>query len=474
MARFFTALGLKFKRLHPNRFQDGYGLQAELVRQSTDKPGLVITVDCGISDVAAVSALKAAGWQVIITDHHQPPDQLPPADAILNPWLRDCTFPFKELAGVGVAFYLAMGIRNYLARQKFWPPGRAPNLRQLLDLAAIGTIADMVKLRGVNRIIAKAGLAVIEQQTNEGLRQLIARTGIEGSVDAEAVSFQIAPRLNAAGRLGDAGRASELLSSDDGEKAARLAAVLDDENTRRREITGDIAREAMAMAQGAVSENRRSLILYGPAWHEGLIGIAASKLVNHFYRPTIILTGGEILRGSARSIPGINIHALLTRCDDLLITYGGHAAAAGFSINLANLPRFKQRLEDYLAELGDTAGDRVQTIDTVIKNGTTINELMDFNQLLQPFGQGNPEPVYCPDGLCRLRNIKLIGKEKNHVRFDARINDQWLNAIGFGFGRDACRELTKRRDGCRIAFHMQYNNFRGQRKLQLQLLDFIL
>ncbi|NOX25636.1 MAG: single-stranded-DNA-specific exonuclease RecJ [Deltaproteobacteria bacterium] len=475
LARFFTTLGLKFSCLHPNRFKDGYGLKAELVRRVVNEPGLVITADCGISDAAEVETLKDAGWRIIITDHHQPPDHLPPADAILNPWLKGCGFPFNDLAGVGVAFYLVMGIRNYLVQKKFWLPGRAPNLKKILDLVAVGTIADMVKLHGVNRTLAKAGLDVIDRQTNEGLRQLIGLAGVDRPVNAGDISFQIAPRLNAAGRLGEAGRASELLTSNNRLQAGKLAAVLDQENTRRKEITGDIVSEAMSMAQRLMSANKHCLVLHGQAWHEGLIGIAASKLVNQFYRPTIILTGREILRGSARSIPGVDIHVLLKRCDDLLIAYGGHSAAAGLSINIDQLAQFNQRLEDYLDEIWPGIDSTAaQIIDMAIKGNIKIHELIEFNQLLQPFGQGNPEPVYCPEDPCRLRNIRLIGKERSHVRFDALINGEWLNVIGFGFGKGALKGLTERRVGCRIAFHLQYNTFRGQRKLQLQLLDFIL
>ncbi len=474
LARFFNTLGLEIICLHPDRFLNGYGLDAGLVMQATRNVGLVITVDCGISDAEQVKILKDAGWQIIITDHHKPPTNLPLADVILNPWVKGSGFPFKDLAGVGVAFYLAMGIRNYLVKKQFWPQGEAPNLKQMLDLVAVGTISDMVQLHGVNRILVKAGLQVIQEQTNEGLRQLIALSGSGSQTNSTDIAFQIAPRLNAAGRMGDARRASELLETQDRAGAVRLALNLDRENKRRKEITERLANEAMSMAQVRIDKGH-CLILHGADWHEGVIGIVASKLVNHFHRPTIILTGKEVLKGSARSIPGVNMHDLLRRCEDLLISYGGHSAAAGLSINRSMLDEFNQRVEMYLMEIWasiETAP--VLAIDLSVGKDIKIDQLMQFNELLEPFGQGNPEPIYCTRDICRLRNIKLIGKERSHIRFNLLLDGIWLNVIGFGFGKDAFNLLSDRMDGCQIAFHLQYNSFRGQKRLQLQLIDFVI
>ena len=474
LARFFTALEVGFTCLHPDRFSDGYGLKANLVLEIYENPGLVITVDCGISDAGEVKILQQKGWQVIITDHHQPPlTCLPPADAILNPWLKDCSFPFKDLAGVGVAFYLAMGIRNYLAQENYWPTGKAPNLRKILDLVAVGTIADMVTLQGVNRILAKAGLEVISQKSNEGLQELTTLSSPGKLVNSEDISFQIAPRLNAAGRMGAAGRASELLLTEDRAQARKIAAILDRENQQRKSISSDIVNEAISLANEK-KKGGHCLILHNSEWHEGLIGIAASKLARHFHKPTIILTGKEILKGSARSVEGVNIHEILSRCKDLLIAYGGHRAAAGLTIKVNQLAEFVGRVEEYIEEIwNEEIGTPVQLVNLSINKNVKIPQLIKFNQLLQPFGQGNPEPVYCTDNSCCLRNIKLIGKDRNHIRFDALINGEWQNAIGFGFGKDAFNYLVDRTNGCQIAFHLQYNSFRGQNKIQLQLVDFI-
>jgi single-stranded-DNA-specific exonuclease len=345
---------------------------------------------------------------------------------------------------------------------------------------AIGTIADMVKLHGVNRTLAKAGMEVFSENSNKGLQELKSLAGLGKSLNSEDISFQIGPRLNAAGRMGDAGRASKLLFTEDRGQARELAMILDRENQSRKSITSAIVDEAMAKANNEKS-SEHCLILHGLEWHEGLIGIAASKLLNHFHKPTIILTGKDILKGSLRSIDGINIHDILVRCDDLLISYGGHSAAAGLSIEIDKLDEFKQRVKVCIAEIwNDEIGTPVQVVnlsvsgtDSTVCEGMEIAELIKFNQLLQPFGQDNPEPVYCTDDLCRLRNIKLIGKERNHLRFDALINGTWLNSIGFGFGQQAFNCLVDRQDGCRIAFYLQYNSFRGQKKIQLRLVDFM-
>lgn len=474
LARFFTSMGLIFTCLHPDRFEDGYGLKARLVEKISERAGVVITVDCGISDVDEVEILKKAGWQVIITDHHLPPDDLPPADVIINPWLKDCNFPFKNLAGVGVAFYLVMGIRNYLSRKKFWPADSAPNLKELLDLVAIGTIADMVDLQGLNRTMTKAGLQVVAKQSNKGIRHLLAICGIsDGQLNSNDIAYQIAPRLNAAGRMGSAARASDLLRADQDLQAGLLAEALDLENKYRKEITGAIIDEAMLMAK-QIDQRGRCIILHGHEWHEGLLGIVASKIVGSFNKPTIIFAGRNRLKGSARSIPGVNMHALLDSCADLLISYGGHSTAAGMSIQKEMLPSFIKRMEELMADLPEIETKSAQPINLLISSEVEIGELIDFNDLLQPFGQGNPEPVYCTDGSSYLRNIQLIGKDRSHIRFSASINGAWLNGVGFGFGEEAHAELmTCSKKGCAIAFNLHYNHYRGQRNLQLNLVDFI-
>ncbi|HFQ81013.1 MAG TPA: single-stranded-DNA-specific exonuclease RecJ [Desulfobacterales bacterium] len=472
LGRFLKHLSPRIFRCHPDRFKDGYGLKARLVTDCCpDCQGLVITVDCGISDSREVESLKESGWQVIITDHHQPPPRLPEADVIINPWLTGCSFPFKELAGVGVAFYLAMGIRNLLVAEGFWSKAEAPNLKDMLDLVAVGTVADMVELKGPNRILVKAGMEISGHKQNTGLRNLMAVSAARNKpLDAEYISFQLAPRLNAAGRMNHAELASELLATDDDAEAAQMARSLDLENSRRKELTSLISDQALEMAS---SDKSRCLLIHGRDWHEGLIGIVASRVVEHFARPVIVMAGEGQLRGSARSIPGLNIYELLNRCGDLLTTFGGHAAAAGMSLAENKLPAFKERLEVETKEMmSELDCQPVQPLDLYINQDMDLKELLNFNELLQPFGQGNPEPIFFTD--CALRNIRLIGKDKNHLRFEASFNHKWYKGIGFGLNNRAAQHLSNGHNQCAIAFNLRYNQFRGQRNIELQLLDFLM
>ncbi len=469
--RFLNHLSPRIYRCHPDRFKDGYGLKAKLVTDCCpDCQGLVITVDCGISDTGEVASLKESGWQVIITDHHQPPPRLPQADVIINPWLDGCSFPFKQLAGVGVAFYLIMGIRNLLVAEGFWSKAEAPNLRNMLDLVAVGTVADMVDLKGPNRIMVKAGMEITGHQQNTGLRNLMAVSADRDKpLDAEYISFQLAPRLNAAGRMNHAELASELLATDDDSQAAQMAHSLDLENSRRKELTSQISGQALEMA---ASDQSSCLLIHGRDWHEGLIGIVASRVVEQFARPVIIMAGEGQLRGSARSIPGVNIYELLSRCEDLLTAFGGHAAAAGMALAEDQLPAFRERLEAETREMMDGLDCRpIQLLDLYIDQEMDLKELLNFNELLQPFGQGNPEPIFFTD--CALRNIRLIGKDKNHLRFEALFNHKWYKGIGFGLNNRAAQSLSNCHNQCAIAFNLRYNQFRGQRTIELQLLDFL-
>ncbi len=472
LGRFLKHLSPKIFRCHPDRFKDGYGLKARLVTDCCpDCQGLVITVDCGISDSGEVASLKESGWQVIITDHHQPPPHLPKADIIINPWLAGCSFPFKELAGVGVAFYLTMGVRNLLVAEGFWSKTEAPNLKNLLDLVAVGTVADMVNLKGPNRIMVKAGLEISGHKQNIGLRSLMAVSAARDKpLDAEYISFQLAPRLNAAGRMNHAELASELLATDDDSLAAQMARSLDLENSRRKELTSQISGQALDIA---ASDKSRCLLIHGRDWHEGLIGIVASRVVDQFARPVIVMAGEGQLRGSARSIPGVNMYDLLARCGDLLTTFGGHAAAAGMSLAENKLPAFKERLETEAREMmGELDCQPIQALDLYINQDMDLKELLNFNELLQPFGQGNPEPIFFTD--CALRNIRLIGKDKNHLRFEALFNHKWYKGIGFGLNKRAAQSLADCYNQCAIAFNLRYNQFRGQKTIELQLLDFLI
>jgi single-stranded-DNA-specific exonuclease len=474
LINFFADCGVSCHFCHPDRFQNGYGLKAELVETLVpESTGIVITVDCGISDLAEVNFLRQKGWQVIVTDHHQPPEHLPVAHAILNPWQEGCQFPSKDLAGVGVSFFLAMGLRNYLQQQGYWQGRTPPNLKKFLDLVAVGTIADMVPLRGTNRILTKAGLEVLAATDNPGLSELLAFCHLQPGhpVNHEDVSFQLGPRLNAAGRMGDAKRASTLLSSKDSKIVKHLAEIIENENIARRELTSRLVSEAVNMVMAQGENDKPCLIIHGRDWHLGLLGIISSKLVELFFKPTIIFSGSGILKGSARSIPGINIHETIAACADTILEYGGHSSAAGLSLREENLSSFVEMANEIVGhQLADCEVQPKLNIDFVINDGTNYSDLESACTMLAPFGQGNADPIFTTDKPCRLRNIQVIGKEKNHLRFSAYVAGRWIDGVGFGFANLVNHALNGEAL-LSLAFNLKENRFNGQIKPQILLHD---
>jgi len=475
LLNFFAELGVVCRFCHPDRFKDGYGLKAELVEALLPEgEGIVITVDCGISDRHEVERLVRGGRQVIVTDHHQPPGQLPEAHAVLNPWQDGCQFPSRDLAGVGVAFFLAVGLRSYLHQKGYWQGGAPPNLKRLLDLVAVGTISDMVPLRGTNRILAKAGLAVMANTENQGLSELLERCHMQRgqSVSHEDIAFQIGPRLNAAGRMGDARRASALLSLGDRGEVSLLAEVIERENLARRELTTRLVSEAVRMVEALAAHLRPCLILHGREWHLGLLGIISSKLVEMFSKPVLIFSGSGILKGSARSVPGVNIHEAIEACAGEVIEFGGHSAAAGLSLKEENLPAFMRAMEERVGGqmMGSEGALPRMSVDYLVTEATVYADLETACTLLAPFGQGNPEPIFATERPCRLRNMQVIGKERNHLRFSAFLADRWLDGVGFGFGKVADL-ATNGEARLTLAFSMKENRFNGQTRPQIMLLD---
>ena len=481
LARFFReGLGVDCYPCHPNRFHNGYGIKAELVEAaSPGGAGLVISVDCGISDNVEVSRLKAKGWLVIVTDHHQPPARLPEAHAIINPWQEGCGFSDKDLAGVGVAFYLAMGLRTHLNGLGRWPDGPPPNLKQLLDLVAVGTISDMVPLLGVNRILAKAGLEVLGNSANRGLAELLDLCNANGSrggpPNHDTIAFHLGPRLNAAGRMGDARLASDLLTTNERVIARQLAERIEHENQTRRELSDRLLKEAIELveAQGEAGRQSPCLIVYGRDWHLGLLGIISSRLVDLYGKPSLAFAGQGTLKGSARSVPGINIHEVILACAAQVLEFGGHSSAAGLSLKEENLPAFINLAQ---AEVWAQAQGRPLypdlLVDYVITDDCDFADIESACLLLRPFGQANPEPVFTTDHPCRLRNVQVIGKERNHLRFSMQLAGRWIEGIGFGFGpleaKASHGELT-----LPLAFSLKENHFNGQVKPQVVLHDIL-
>ena len=396
----------------PDRRSEGYGLNnASLEKLAAQGIQVLLTVDCGISDVQAVNTARELGMCVVISDHHLPPSELPKAHAICNPRLADC--PCPQLAGVGVAFFLMSALNALLAPHT----GARHDMRETLDLVALGTLADVVGLSGQNRILVKNGLLKIAQSSRPGMEALKEVCGFRpaASLSASQVVFSLAPRINAAGRLGQARLAFDLLCSADYNKALALARTLDDMNTRRRAEEERMYLEARAQAQDYGSA--MGLVLYKSDWHPGIIGIVASRIVEDMYRPTLILCDDQDgLKGSGRSIYEFDLYEALRGLEDLLLAFGGHRLAAGLRLEGGKLKALRARFDATArACLGDAPLTPCLTLDGELgfdKAGdfTFLKEL----ELIQPFGSGNAEPVFASPPLV-IRRRRVFGPDKNHV-----------------------------------------------------------
>lgn len=403
-------------RVHlPKRETEGYGLNIpELEHLALQGIGVLLTVDCGISDKDAVQRARELGFTVIISDHHQPPKKLPNAHALTNPQIGEN--PCSNLAGVGVIFFLMAALNTRLAAST----GKRMDMRAVLDLVALGTLADMVPLKGQNRILAKNGLLKIAEASRTGISELKAVSGFArmAFLGAGQVVFNLAPRINAAGRLGHPVLAHDMLCTRSHEEAARLAHTLDELNTERRKEEERIFKEALTQAEQYSQHS--ALVLHGENWHQGVIGIVASRIVEIYYRPVFILCNDrDILRGSGRSVEEFDLHAGLLRCSDLLLKFGGHKQAAGIQLAPQNLKAFRENFTSVVQEiLGKRELIPVLRVDTEL-NFTQATDFIILKsiELLQPFGIGNPEPVFISLPLI-VRKRRIFGQLQEHVTLE--------------------------------------------------------
>ncbi len=466
---FLRAAGARVDFLLPHRLKEGYGLNLEAMKRiQASGTKLVITADCGVSNREEIGWARDHGLDVIVTDHHEVPKDLPPALAILNPKQEDCPYPFKGLAGVGVAFNLVIGLRSVLRKEGFFPGNNGPNLKEYLDLVALGTVSDVVPLVGPNRVLVKFGLGELTQSRRPGIAALKEVSGMEaGPVDTTGINFRLAPRINAAGRLDDAREVVELLTTDDPGQARRLAAHLNELNASRQRIEERILAEAKAMVSSpGPGDARRSIVLASLEWHPGVIGIVASRLTEEFHCPTILIALKEDRgKGSGRSIDAFPLYEGLKACQGWMEAFGGHAQAAGLVIRAECIPDFARAFDEVVAARLKPEDFRPHlTLDDVTNldqiHGSFLGEL----DLLAPFGVGNPEPVLALENLSILSS-RTVGK--GHLRLRIREGRGVGEAIGFGMG--GWHPLSG--EGMRMAFTPQINLYQGNRTLQLRILD---
>ncbi len=459
-------LGAEVTYYLPNRLIEGYGLSEEGILEAQRRGvSLIISVDCGITAVEEVIYAKNKGIDTIITDHHEPKDVLPQVCAIINPKAMEEGYPGGELSGVGVAFKLAQAIYQKLGQDE-------TELEDHLDLVALGTAADIVPLVRENRILTKFGMAQIARTTKPGLKSLIFVSGILGQrIGTGQVVFILAPRINAVGRLGDAELAIKLLTTRDESKAAEMARVLNEENRRRKSIDETTLREALDLIEQDVDlVNDKAIVLASAGWHQGVIGIVASRLVERFHRPTIMIAiDGEEGKGSARSIPGFHLCEALRECEDYLSKYGGHKYAAGLSILPENIQPFR---ENFLRVTG-TRLSKDDLIPTLSVNARLeleqINtELLKMLELFAPFGPQNMRPVFVTEKLHIWGEPYVVGN--NHLRLRVKKAGPVFDCIGFGMG-DMAKVLCMKGIRIDMAYVLETNYWNDTYRIQLRIKD---
>ncbi|HFY7620560.1 TPA: single-stranded-DNA-specific exonuclease RecJ [Salmonella enterica subsp. enterica serovar Typhimurium] len=468
--------------LVPNRFEDGYGLSPEVVDQAKARGAqLIVTVDNGISSHAGVAHAKTLGIPVIVTDHHLPGDTLPDAEAIINPNLRDCEFPSKSLAGVGVAFYLMLALRTFL-RDKGWFDERniaPPNLAELLDLVALGTVADVVPLDANNRILTWQGLSRIRAgKCRPGIKALLEISNRDPQqLAASDLGFALGPRLNAAGRLDDMSVGVALLLCDNLGEARVLASELDVLNQTRKEIEQGMQAEALILCEKLERSSETlpgGLAMYHPEWHQGVVGILASRIKERFHRPVIAFApaGDGTLKGSGRSIQGLHMRDALERLDtlypDLMIKFGGHAMAAGLSLEEHKFEQFQQRFGELVTEWLDPALLQGEVISDGPLSAAEMS--MEVAQLLRdagPWGQMFPEPLF--DGRFRLLQQRLVGERHLKVMVEPVGGGPLLDGIAFNIDTTCWPDNGVRE--VELAYKLDINEFRGNRSLQIIIDD---
>ncbi len=468
---FFQTLQFPHRYYIPHRIEKGYGLHLDsVVKFAQQGVKLIITADCGISDMDAVKKAQEMGVDVIITDHHEVPEKIPPACAVLNPKQRDCSFPFKSLAGVGVIFNLIIALRAELRERGAWKDAEIPNLKRYLDLVAMGTVADLVPLLDENRIFVRFGLEELTQGNRLGPRVLKQACGLkDGIITAGNIGFKMAPRINAAGRLGEAQRAVELLVTQELREAEEIARELNLENSRRQRLEEDILTEIM----GWIEEDkhllqRSSLVFSSQSWHPGVIGIVASRLVEQYYRPTILISlDGNRGKGSGRGIEGFDIYEGIKMCSPLLVNFGGHRFAVGLTIERERIEAFRDRLEELVSQ-SYKPSDFIPKIriDSEVTLPLIDRNLIEELTLLAPFGPSNPKPIFC-SGELRVRDSKVVGENSLKLRVE---EDAVHDAIGFQMGH--LHPLESQR--IRIAFVPQINEWQGMKNIQLELKDVLI
>jgi single-stranded-DNA-specific exonuclease len=451
----------------PDRYKEGYGVsRAGIEQAAAEGISLIIALDCGIKAHEQVRYAAEKGIDFIICDHHLPDHELPPAVAVLDPARPDCSYPYPKLSGCGVGFKLVQALcQRWQLPDQHW--------KRLLDLLAVSIGADIVPITGENRTLAYFGLRLINEQPRKGLSWLRKIAGKDKKpMNIRDVVFTLGPRINAAGRIAHGKLAVNLLTQPDEKVVAEVSNEVNDHNTHRQQLDRNITQEALAMIKDLGEEERYTTVLHGPQWHKGVIGIVASRLIENYYRPTVVFTGeGEVIAGSARSVEGFDLYAALEACQEHLQQFGGHRAAAGMSMRRENFPAFKARFEEVVQEriLPEQRQPELQA-DLTVRLADLDHRFYRVLRQFAPFGPGNMAPVLACHHLQDV-GCRAVGSDHTHLRVVLRENksDTELSGIGFGMA-DKMKEIDHWK-GISALFHLEENEYRGQKNLQLRVLD---
>jgi len=462
LCKIYTKVNLDY--YIPNRYKEGYGLSSKGIEFAVEHGfTLLIALDCGIKSVELIQSAKDLGIDTIVCDHHLPGATLPPAVAILNAKQPACPYPYKDLCACGVGFKLIQALATTLSIE-------AAVYLPYLELVATAIAADIVPLTGENRLMAYFGIKQAIENPSIGIKALVELSKVQHALTISSLAFMIGPRINAAGRMDDAKKAVSLFIEKDKDKAKEMALLLQNDNTSRREADASITEEAIAMLEADQTlREKKAIVVYSEQWHKGVIGIVASRLLERYYKPTIVLTkSGDLLAGSARSIAGFNIHDGLEYCSELLFGFGGHYFAAGMTLVPANLGAFQKKFEEIAAA---TLSDAQMVPELVIHASVDITDLtpsfFHILEQMEPFGPDNPKPVFC------LRNVRNTGcriVKEDHVRFE--IEKEGVKITGIGFGLAEKFKSLAHSEQLDIVFHLEENNFRDVVSLQMKVIDF--
>jgi len=462
---FLKVLKANVTYYNPDRLKEGYGINIDAVKKLAEQGvSLIISGDCGITAVKEIEQAKELGVEFIVTDHHQPPQELPQAVSILNPKLSECKYPGKEIVGVGVIFNLVIALRRALRDEGFFKNGE-PNLGDYLDLVALGTVADCAPLLDVNRILVKEGIKRMQSPKRLGVQALKEASSIKGEVTSYDLGFKLGPRINASGRMSTAENAVALFISENLGEARELAKELNEKNSNRQSTEAEIIKEAISLLESNPALiGTNSIVLASRNWHPGIIGIVASRIVERYEKPTMLIAISEdgVGKGSGRSLEGINIYAALSECRELFLQFGGHEQAAGLSIREENVEKFREMFDKAL-ENSEEQYEKKLKVDCAIELDSLTDSLISEFELLQPFGIGNPEPALLS------RTVEVVSQrifKDKHLGFKVKKGTKLFDAIWFNM-----KEPFTLPDKVDMVFTPEFNKWNGKKEIRLRVKD---